>query len=250
MGPAGLSFGAVAVATTASFILYGGTIYFVSIAMKWRLDLLLQGIGLGAMVRTWRRGFHGQVAVFGVVLLVVLSVEAVAIGPGAGPDGGVPFGGGGRWVEMSDTLTLDGYATEGAAPMNATPELGGVVPTSVNLSLQWVDNDAREPPAGPLDAAPRNRPDTLRLSVKGPGAVSGTVEAANDPSTRLGEVELGPFKAQQGRGLEGIVVTVECLEAGDVTGRFLTYVADGGNDYVLFFEYTYQEWIPGQNATD
>ena len=249
MGPAGLSFEAAAVATTASFILYGGTIYFVSIAMKWRLDLLLQGMGLGAMVRTWRRGFHGQVAVFGVVLLVVLSVEAVAIGPGGGPGGGVASGEEGRWVEMSDTITLDGYASEGSAPVNATPDLGGVIPTSLNVSLQWVDNDAREPPAGPLDVAPRNRPDTLRLSVTGPGSVSGTVEAANDPSTRLGEVELGPFKAQQGKGLEGILVTVECLEAGDVTGRFLTYVADGGNDYVLFFEYTYMEWINAQNAT-
>ncbi len=249
MGPAGLSFGAVAVATTASFLLYGGTIYFVSIAMKWRLDLLLQRLGLGAMVRTWRRGFHGRVAVFGVVLLVALSVEAVAIGPGGGPDVYEPRSGDGRWVEMSDTITLDGYASEGAAAVNATPELGGVAPLSVNVSLQWVDNDAREPPAGPFDVAPRNQPDTLRLSVKGPGSVSGTVEAANDPSTRLGELELGPFKAQQGKDLGGIVVTVECLEAGDVTGRFLTYVADGGNDYVLFFEYTWLEYLVPMNTT-
>ena len=249
MGPASLSFGAVAVATTASFILYGGTVYFVSIAMKWRLDLLLQGMGLGAMVRTWRRGFHGQVAVFGVVLLVVLSVEAVAIGPGAGPDGNGPGSGEGRWVEMSDTITLDGYASEGSAPVNATPDLGGVAPISVNVSLQWVDNDVREFPGGPLDKTPRNQPDTLRLSVKGPGGATGTKEAANDPSTRLGQVDLGPFKAQQGKDLGGILVTVECLEAGDVTGRFVTYVADGGNDYVLFFEYTWLEYLEPMNTT-
>jgi len=233
----GLSFSAWAVATTASLIVYGGTIYFVSIAMKWRIDHLLERLRLGFVVSTWRKGFHGQVAVFAVVLLVLLPIEAVAIGPGAGPKEPRPFQPPDIFEEAQDIAEVSGVSTEGGDPVNATPDIEPEI-IAANLTLQWVDDDAREPPGGPFGLTPKNKPDTLRLTVRLAGGETTTGEAMNDPTTRNGEVKIGPLRASKGGNLNGWSITVECVSAGDVQGRLITYTQDTGNAWTLYVEYT------------
>ena len=249
MARTGLSFAAWAVATTAGLIIYGGSVYFVSIAMKWRIDLLLERLRLGFVVSTWRKGVPGQVAVFAVVLLVLLPVEAVVIGPGAGPGEPRPYRPPDVYGEAQDLAEVTGVSTEGNAAVDATPDIATPI-IAANLTLQWEDNDAREPPGGPFGLTPKNKPDTLRLTVKLPGGVTTTREAANDPSSRLGEIKVGPIEAPKGGDLTGWLVTVECVSAGDVQGRLVTYTQDTGNAWTLYVEYTYMVKAAGNSTRD
>jgi len=243
----GLSFSAWAVATTASLIVYGGTVYFISIAMKWRIDHLLERLRLGFVVSTWRRGFPGQVAVFAVVLLVLLPIEAVAIGPGAGPREPRPFQPPDVFVESQDLAEVTGTSTEGGDAVDATPDIDPAI-IAANLTLQWVDDDTREPPSGPFGLPPKNQPDTLRLTVKLPGGPTTTREAPNDPITRNGEVKIGPLEAPKDGDLNGWTITVECVSAGDVQGRLITYAQDTGNAWTLYVEYTYMIAAAGNST--
>lgn len=249
MARTGLSFAAWAVATTAGLVVYGGTIYFVSIAMKWRIDLLLERLRLGFVVSTWRKGFPGQVAVFAVVLLVLLPLEAVAIGPGAGPDEPRPYEPPDVFGEAQDLAQVTGTSTEGGGAVDATPDVAESI-IAANITLQWVDDDAREPPGGPFGLTPKNRPDTLRLTVKLPGGQTTSKEAANDATTRNGEVRIGPLEASKGASLNGWEITVECVSAGDVQGRLVTYTQDTGNAWTLYVEYTFMVKASGNSTRD
>ena len=247
MARTGLSFAAWAVATTAGLIIYGGTIYFVSIAMNWRIDHMLERLRLGIVVSTWRKGFHGQVAVFGVVLLVLLPVEAVVIGPNGGPNEPHRYVPPDVYTESQDLAEVTGTSTEGGDAVDATPDVSEQI-LEANLTLQWVDDDAREPPGGPLGLTPKNRPDTLRLTVKLAGGETTTREAANDPATRNGEVKIGPLTASKGGDLNGWSITVECVSAGDVQGRLITYTQDTGNAWTLYVEYTFMVKASGNST--
>ena len=248
MARTGLSFAAWAVATTAGLIVYGGTVYFISIAMKWRIDLLLERLRLGFVVSTWRKGFPGQAAVFAVVLLVLLPIEAVAIGPGAGPREPHPFQPPDVYGEAQDLAQVTGTSTEGGDAVDATPDVAETI-IAANITLQWVDDDAREPPGGRFGLTAKNRPDTLRLTVRLAGGETTSREATNDPTTRNGEIKIGPLEASQGGDLNGWSITVECVSAGDVQGRLITYAQDTGNAWTLYVEYTFMVKAAG-NSTD
>ena len=247
MAGTGLSFAAWAVATTAGLIIYGGTIYFVSIAMNWRIDHMLERLRLGVVVSTWRKGFHGQVAVFGVVLMVLLPVEAVVIGPNGGPGEPHRYVPPDKFVESQDLAEVTGTSTEGGDAVDATPDVTARI-LEANLTLQWVDDDAREPPGGPFGLTPKNKPDTLRLTVRLAGGETTSREAANDPTTRNGEIKIGPLEASQGGDLNGWSITVECVSAGDVQGRLITYTQDTGNAWTLYVEYTFEVAIAGNST--
>jgi hypothetical protein len=79
--------------------------------------------------------------------------------------------------------------------------------------------------------------------VRLPDGTKTAREASNDPVTRYGDIVLGPFKAFGEEDLATMNVTVECVDAGDVKGPYVTLVADPGNAWSVVVDYTYMVWV-------
>ncbi len=233
-----MSFGAWAMLTIVSIILYGGALYYASIGYGVDLGRLLDRFGLNIVTRTWKRGPQGRLIVFGVTILVLLSIEALLIGGGGGPD--VPDGQPeGEWVLISDNGMMDGYTTEGTAD-DATPDLGDVIARAANLTLRWNDNDVDDNLPGTFLRT--NEPDTFRLLVYLPTGQELSGEDTSDPASTAGVIQLEvPWMAGQ---LDvDWIIEVECVTAGDLVSPIRTITQDGGNDWTLEIQYSYLEWV-------
>jgi hypothetical protein len=229
--------------TIVCVILYGGGLYYISIAMGIPLGRHLDKVGLGFVGRTWKRGPEGRITVVAGTIIVLLILEGAIIGPGGGASGPSGPGGPGEPIWTPGNLAEAGYTAEGSTS-EPVPDFEGRELVGANISLFWWDDDVTEPPGGPFDITPKNQPDTFRLTVNLPDGTQVTKEGTstlNDPS-RPGVIELNPIVAAEGQNLTDMTFEVECVQAGDVTGRIITYRQDNGNDWILDVDYVYLEY--------
>lgn len=228
--------------TLACVVLYGSAAYHLSVAMKIDLGGRLLRMRLGAINRVWGAGPHGRAVLAALAVLVLMSAQVAAFGVGEAPSHMREPEERGMWVERQDLAEATGSTMEGSSSEAALDFQGRWV-VAANVSLQWTDNDAQEPPSGPLGRLPQNTPDRFRLTVRLPDGTRPSREDANDPVTRYGDISLGPFDAFGDEDLATMNVTVECVEAGDVKGPYVTLVDDPGNAWSLLVDYTYMEWV-------
>jgi hypothetical protein len=228
--------------TLACVVLYGSAAYHLSVAMKLDLGGRLLRMRLGAINRVWGAGPHGRAALAALAVLVLLSAQVAAFGVGEAPSYAREPEQHGEWMAMQDLAEASGTTSEGTASEVGLDFQGRWV-VEANVSLQWTDDDAQEPPSGPLGRLPQNTPDSFRLTVRLPDGTKTAREASNDPVTRYGDIVLGPFKAFGEEDLATMNVTVECVDAGDVKGPYVTLVADPGNAWSVVVDYTYMVWV-------
>ncbi len=229
--------------TVVCVILYGGGLYYISLAMGIPLGRHLDRVGLGFVGRTWKRGPEGRVTVIAGTIIVLLVLEGAIIGPGGGATGPSGPGGPGEPILRPDSRDVAGYTAEGSTS-EATPDFEGREVVGANISLWWWDDDVTEPPGGPFDITPKNQPDTFRLTVTLPDGTEVSKEGTSslsDPN-REGVIELNPIVAADGQNLTDTTFEVMCVRAGDVTGRIITYRQDNGNDWILSIDYVYLEY--------
>ncbi len=215
-----LTGGAVAMLLFACFILYGGLLYFMLIAMGRDPIMMLPDPLRGFFMVPWNR--------YGTVLLValVLIVPALA-SEGIDEDGGYSDGPSGDEIKTID-IPEDGYLDEGE---NDTydPDQGYVMKAWFNLT--WTDED---PPIGRT-----NEPDEFNLEVIAPNGESRSDSASNSVGGD-GSVSIGVDVDGNMGGRWYVIVTM--VEAGDNTepSGYLT-VEDDGNDYDLDMWFKYVE---------
>jgi hypothetical protein len=236
-----MSYGAWAMLTIVSVILYGGGLYYISVGYGIDLRKYIQMFHVPLVLKYWDKGPEGRVVVIVGTIVFLLVIEAALVGFGGGPSEPEPEPQG-NWIHVGDVTVETGYTAEGNSD-EATPILDPeLVLVAANLTLGWDDNDVDEPiPPGPIGLAPRNRPDTFRLTVRLPDGTEYTREGTSDPDSRHGEIDLEVPHQVEG-DITYWVIDVECVQAGDVTGQFRTWAQDNGNDWSLRVEYTYLEW--------
>lgn len=232
--------------TISCVVLYGGLLYYLAIAQKWDLAAWFYRFKLDFVVTTWQRGPEGRVIVLVGFIAFLLLIEAVAVGfggPGEGPGPQEE----GEWVLRSDNTVVTGYTAEGSTD-EAFPDLDYLNLVAANLTLAWNDNDMNEPGPGVTPLAPKNQPDSFRLTVRLPDSTEYTGEGTSATDSRLGEIRLAVPRPAEGN-ITGWIIEVECTQAGDVVGILgRTWDTDGGNDWSLRVEYEYLEWVPAGQA--
>ena len=227
--------------TVFSVVLYGGALYYVAIAMKWDLAKWFYRFRLGFVVTWWQKGPEGRVVVVVGFIAILLVIEAAIVGFGGGPPGPEPPPEG-EWVARSGTVRLDGVTTEGMTD-EAFPEVDDMNVVAADITFGWSDIDANEPGPGITPLAPKNQPDTFRVTVTLADGTTYSEEGTNDPDTRLGEIDLTVPIRQEGN-LSGWIIEVECVQAGDVVGQFgRVWTVDDGNQWDMLIDYTYLEWV-------
>lgn len=246
MAGTGLSWGAWAMLTTVSVVLYGGALYYTAIATRVDLGSHLRRLRLGRVVDTWQRGPEGRVVVLAGFIVFLLILEGIFVGVGGGPTGPGPEPGG-EWVYIDEVIVVPGVRTREGTVDEATPtELDSLDLLNANLTLTWNDNDVDGPGPGVTPLAPENQPDTFRLIVTLPDGTEHSAQGTSDPQSTLGEVTLTVPRPAEGN-ITFWIVEVECVEAGDVVGRLgRVWATDDGNDWTLRIEYTYRQWVPAE----
>jgi hypothetical protein len=227
--------------TICSVILYGGLFYYVSIAQKWDMAVWFHKFKLSFVVTTWQKGPEGRLMVVAgfIALLIIIEALIVGVGGGAGPSEPPPQG---EWVPGTGSTTVSDHTNEGQTT-SLDPGLHDQNVVSANITLTWTDDDVAEPGPGVTPIAPTNQPDTFRLFVFLADGTQYADAAANDPTSRQGEIRI-TVPVQVEGNLSGWAIQVDCEEAGDVVGPFgRVWATDNGNAWDLAIEYTYLEWV-------
>ncbi len=223
----GLSAGAVSMLLLASFILYGGLLYFVLIA--------LGRDPVGLLPRPFRRFMRVPANRYGAVLAVVLILVVPALGSeGIEEDGGGGGGNGGHLDLLDKAFSDGGDLNEGENVTLPPFDTGGRVSVA-NFTLTWTD----EP-----DSFPRtNDGDTFELRVIAPDGFENSKEGTNEHG-QDGMISIEFFYDDLPQDGEWTAV-VTLVEAGDQTNPYdpthLTDEADDGNSFsidvlMLYFE--------------
>ncbi len=227
--------------TICSVILYGGLLYYVAIAQKWDLAQWFHRFKLSFVVTIWQKGPEGRLMVIAgtIALLIIIEALIVGIGGGPGPPEPPPQG---EWVPRTGSTPFADYTNEGQTTV-LDPALDDLNVVSANVTLTWTDNDVAEPGPGVTPLSPKNQPDTFRMFVFLPDGTQLADVAANDPTSRVGEIRI-TVPVQTDGNLTGWSIHVDCDEAGDVVGPFgRVWATDNGNAWDLEIEYTYLEWV-------
>jgi hypothetical protein len=223
-------------------ILYGGTLYYVSIAQKWDMAAWFYRFRMGMVVTVWQRGPEGRLMVGGGFILFLMLFPAIGVGFGGGPAAAEPEPQG-VWVESRVATVLVGDTQEGATD-EAFPDLDHLDVLEATLRLEWNDDDASAPGPGITPLAPVNQPDTFRVTVTLADGTQYSDEGENDlTSSHYGSLIVTVPRQQEGN-LSGWVIDVECVEAGDVVGTLgRVWATDDGNAWSLIVDYTHLEWV-------
>ncbi len=227
--------------TILSVILYGGLLYYVSIAQGWDLAAWFHRFKLSFVVTIWQKGPEGRLMVIAGFIFFLLIFEALIVGIGGGPAPPEPPPEG-EWVPMTGTTTVSGYTAQQQGEV-ATPDLSDLNLVSADLTLTWTDDDVDPPGPGTSPIILTNEPDTFHLVVNLPDGSQLTGEGTNSPPGGDGSISLQVPAPSEGDITDWEVV-VECLEAGDLVGpRGRVWVVDGGNAWDLRIEYTHLVWV-------
>jgi hypothetical protein len=232
--------------TVACVVLYCGALYYTAIAVNFDLAKWFRRFQLGFVVTTWRRGPEGRVIVLAGFIAILLVIETILVGFGAGPSGPEPEPDG-EWSVVGDVTVVTGVTSEGSTDEATPTELDNLDVLSANLTLTWYDNDVDEPGPGITPLSPKNQPDTFRLTVSLPDGTEYTGEDTSDPGgQRIGEVTLRVPRPAEGN-ITFWIIEVECVSAGDVVGTLgRVWSSDNGNDWTLRIEYNHNVWVPAE----
>ena len=240
-----MSFGAWGMLIIVCTILYGGTFYYVSIAQRWDMAALFYRFRMGMVVKVWQRGPEGRLMVIAGFILFLMLFPAIGVGFGGGPAAAEPAPQG-EWVERMAGTVDSGDTREGTTD-EAFFDVDHLDILEADLHLEWNDDDASAPGPGITPFAPQNSPDTFRVTVTLPDGTQYSGEGENDmTSSHYGSVRVDVPRQGDGN-LSGLVIEVECVEAGDVIGTLgRTWATDDGNAWTLILGYTHLEWVAAE----
>jgi hypothetical protein len=240
-----LSAGAWAVLIMVSAILYGGTVYYILIALKLSPQALLRKMNIEEAKRYWHSGTKARVAMVSTFLMLILILAMWAWFSSQPPS---PTGQAGQTSSIEEewaSYTVQGFLEENSAE-EFTIEFDGRAVTSATFVLSWIDDDTPENQVGRFGST--NQPDSFALSVTySEDGDKKTASGSNDVDTKEGSITLTITLDDVPEGDDYIskemewLVLVECTEAGDSEGNFsgIVTAVDEGNDWALEVEYSY-----------
>jgi len=213
-----LTGGAIAMLLFASFILYGGLLYFMLIALQRDPIMMLPDPLRGFFMVPWNR--------YGTVVLVALILIIPALtSEGIDEDGG--YSGGPSGDEIKTLTTGETGDLDEGEDDSYEYNQGFVMEAWFNLT--WSDES---PPIGRT-----NEPDEFRLEVIAPNGETESESGSNSQGGD-GSISIGvDVDGNMGGDWEVVVTMVEAGDNTEPTGLFT--VADNGNDYDLDLWFKY-----------
>jgi len=240
-----LSAGAWAVLFIVSAILYGGTVYFVLIALKISPQDLLKKMNLEEAKRYWHSGTNARIAMVSSVLILIL-ILAMWVWLSSQPPSPTEQAGQSSFIEEEwASYSAQDYLEENSAE-ELTIGFDGRPVTSATFILSWIDDDTPENQVGRFGST--NQPDSFTLTViYSEDGDEKTASGSNDVETKEGSITLTITLNDAPEGNEYIskemewLVLIECIEAGDSEGELsgIVTAVDDGNDWALEVEYSY-----------
>jgi len=215
--------GAIAMMLFACFILYGGLLYFVLIAMGRDPIMMLPDPLRGFFMVPWNR--------YGTVLAVALILIIPAM-TSEGIDEDEGYSGGPSSDEISTWTDHEGGYLDEGENETYTLDTGGYV-MEAWFNLTWTDED----PDLPMT---RNDPDTFRLEVFMPNGEEDSEEATNSQGGDGSiSIAIDLIDGNIGGEWDVTVTMVEAGDSSDPTGIFTE--DDPGNDFDLDIWFKYME---------